>query len=570
MREIQSCIGLPLIGFDDAEQVGVATHFLSDPVHNRIVGLVISAESRLIGKKACLFSDVMEFGPDLILLHAAGAVRPLSTHAELQPFLNLHRDPLYRQAWTSDGQRLGRFTAHSFDERSAQVLSFLLEPYDEEPFVVPHDALASSGKALALFRREALPLPFHLSTSTAVFVSPSPALSLPEADPVPVIKMDPVPVIKMDPVPVEAPPVPVEAPPVPVEAPPVPVETTTVAIETTTVPVEPPPIIPATASVVDPADLINAAPAPDALSRPDETPYFPLMLDLSPSPSESLLAESHPAESHPAESHPAESHPAPVDMEPAFEEAAPLTAAPIDPKADSEPVCSGFSTEPFDRSSVREREENGPMTVADTLAEVIRLEEALSQGAPEQNRNVTFSSPTPEIAVPVPPEAHPPAQVAASSSESARSANSVSPAQEEFLPVPESPVAFSSPIPSCVMPEFPSEAMEADEELERLFAMESVALPEEISGDIREEPAVFTPAPPEHQKMRDLFHGNKDEILPLVIGKFSDREITDRDGDPIVIEGQQISRKVAEMAWRNSKLYDLFLAAQPMGPHASM
>lgn len=319
MKEIQPCIGLPLIALDCAEPIGNITHFVTDPIRNRVVGLVLSEEGSLLGKKACLFEEVAVFGPDMVILDTIESVRPLSRIPELLPFLDPHRPPSFRQAWTSDGQRLGRFIEHAFDERTAQVLAFRLELIGSaEPVILSHTALVSAGKALSLFLREA----------------------------------------------------------------------------------------------VLPASAVEELPIPPATLPVEEA------------------------------------------------------AAPV----------------------------------------------------PTEDRIFLIQG------------------------------TDVQPVQEEVRMTPVEAIVEAT-----------SEVMEAAEEAPVFTPMD------EFYNDIR--PFVATKS--ENEKVRDLFHGHKEQIMPLVIGKVADREITDGEGAPIVTVGQPISRYEAETAWSHSKLYDLFLAAQSTGRYFS-
>lgn len=158
MRYVDRCLGLPIIALDTAEEIGITTHYVTDPTENRVIGFVVSRGNGLAEKRAYLFGDVVNFGEDMIILNSQEVLRPVSMVEEMRPHLRDDQERPHRKALTSDGQYLGTLTEFTFDERSARVLSHWLTPGSGEGGVeVPGEALVSSGDRIALLRREAIP-----------------------------------------------------------------------------------------------------------------------------------------------------------------------------------------------------------------------------------------------------------------------------------------------------------------------------------------------------------------------------------------------------------------------------
>ncbi|MBW3625437.1 MAG: PRC-barrel domain-containing protein [Armatimonadetes bacterium] len=160
MREIDRCLGLPVIAMDTAEETGITSHIVTDPVANRVIGFVVSGPNAASPKRAFLIGDVVTYGDDVVLVQALDCVRPLAQVPEITPFLIADQERLHRTAMTSDGERVGRIIDHAFDEANGQVVSYRFEPGGGgEAQVIPSSAMIVSSKGLALFHREALPVP---------------------------------------------------------------------------------------------------------------------------------------------------------------------------------------------------------------------------------------------------------------------------------------------------------------------------------------------------------------------------------------------------------------------------
>ncbi|MBW3622622.1 MAG: hypothetical protein KY468_04350 [Armatimonadetes bacterium] len=136
---------------DTSEEIGVLTHFITEPVDNRIIGFGISTGEWYTERKAILFPDVSAFGVDAVIVKAANAVRPITQVSELQAYLNEDREKRVRQAISASGQSLGTLTDWAFDEKNADVVQFRLErPEGGEAVWVPRNAFVRSGKAVVI------------------------------------------------------------------------------------------------------------------------------------------------------------------------------------------------------------------------------------------------------------------------------------------------------------------------------------------------------------------------------------------------------------------------------------
>lgn len=159
MREIDRCLGLPLITLDAAEEMGRATHVVTDSVANRVIGFVASPAQGMGERRAFLYESVVNFGVDVLILDGGDSIRPLSQVPEMQPHLIAEQERLQRQAWTSDGERVGTLIDHAFDEGNAQIVSYrLLSDDGRETRIVPADGIISSSRGIALFCRGDLAL----------------------------------------------------------------------------------------------------------------------------------------------------------------------------------------------------------------------------------------------------------------------------------------------------------------------------------------------------------------------------------------------------------------------------
>lgn len=78
-----------------------------------------------------------------------------------------------------------------------------------------------------------------------------------------------------------------------------------------------------------------------------------------------------------------------------------------------------------------------------------------------------------------------------------------------------------------------------------------------------------TSAPQVSPAIREALNRNAQLLLPLVVGKYADRDIVNDSGERIIARGQQISEQLAQTAGQQGKLYDLWVAAQPTQPEGA-
>ena len=513
MKDMNDCLGLPLIALDTSDELGVVTHFITDPMEGRVVALA-SSSSPFADRQALLFTDVQAFGVDAIIVKSAQSVRPISQVNDIQSFLDDPHEKRVRRAVSSEGRNLGTLIDWSFEERSAEVVRYRLEPLNGgEPVWVPHSAFVRSGKAVVILNPTDTHLPPSGTTTqggaasgspSAVGRTASPAAApsgtaaqgnasfLADAAPSPAVEAPLPNFLTRTPEPTPA-----------VTAPPVEAATPTVAPSAPVYTPPPPPV--AEAPVPTPvAQSETPAPTYEAPTQPAPTPTYE-------APVQETSVQEAPA---PVATYEAPAEAAAPVAEPVQEETAPAETASAPSVAELPPL-------------------NLPTPEPETL--IVPTHEPLPQPEPvaaEPTNGTLFAEPAPEVQTApsyVPPQPTVTPEVPA---------YTAPPATTLEAPVGEIPVQ-REPAPSTLQT--------ADEDLPSAPAMDK----------------------PVAEQLKDAINRNEELMIPLVVDKYSDRDILDEQGNWIVQRGQKITSDVAQLARRSWKLYDLWIAAQSSPPAES-
>ncbi|HEY3282564.1 MAG TPA: hypothetical protein VGN26_09850 [Armatimonadota bacterium] len=157
MRRIDSCLGVRLTALDTGADLGMVCRVVTDPLEGRVLAFVAPGPHWYSEHVAVPFSDVLVLGSEALIVASAGAVRPITQLPQLLPHLEYVEVKRQRKALSSLGVDLGTVTEWSFDEGSAEVLQYELQPSTGGPSLrVPSSVFTAAGAAIVILDVAAL------------------------------------------------------------------------------------------------------------------------------------------------------------------------------------------------------------------------------------------------------------------------------------------------------------------------------------------------------------------------------------------------------------------------------